>query len=104
VTVTITGCGSDGNGNPMTPTPPAGGVTGEIAANHGHDNATISNAQLTAGNAVELDIRGSADHPHTVSLSMQEVMQVAAGQRVDKTSTNDASVSFGAHAHTVSFN
>lgn len=59
----------------------------------------ISGVQLTTGNAVVLDIRGSADHPHSVELNGAEVMQVAGGQRVSKvSSTTDL------HSHTVTFN
>jgi len=54
---------------------------------------------LTAGNAIQLDIRGQADHPHTVDLTAAEVMSISARQPVSKTSTNDAG-----HTHTVTFN
>jgi hypothetical protein len=55
-------------------------------------------AQLSAGNAVTLDIRGQADHPHTVSLTAAEITSIAAGQRVGKASTEEAF-----HTHTVTF-
>lgn len=99
VAVTITACGSS---NPSTPSP-SGDRTGSITANHGH-SAVITGAQLTAGGAVTLDIRGSADHPHTVSVTMTEVGQIAAGQRVSKTSTTDPSATSGTHSHQVTFN
>jgi hypothetical protein len=95
----VPACG-DG-GNPSSPSPNPGGsngVTGTITGNHGHE-AEITNAQLTAGNAVELDIRGGADHPHSINLTGNQVMQIAARQRVSVESTTDA-----AHAHTVIFN
>src|SRR5688572_15014273 len=56
-----------GDGGPVSVGP--GGITdrtGSISANHGHE-AVITSAQLTAGNAVTLDIRGTADHSHTVT-------------------------------------
>jgi hypothetical protein len=56
-------------------------------------------AQLTAGGALALDIRGDADHPHTVELSADEVEAIAGNQRVSKTSSTDAS-----HSHVVTFN
>jgi len=104
VTVTIVGCGSSDD----SPTAPSGGGgsgsrTGSVSANHGH-NAVITSAQLTAGQGVTLDIRGTADHPHTVVLTMAEVGQVAGGQRVSKVSSSDPSASFGLHGHTVIFN
>jgi hypothetical protein len=96
ITITISGCDE---GSPTRPTPPPGGadVTGSVSANHGH-SAVITSAQLTAGNAVVLDIRGNADHPHTVELSAAEVMQIASRTRVSKQSSSDAG-----HAHTLTF-
>jgi len=93
-------CGG-GGGNPPGPSPNPGGnngLVGTITGNHGH-TAEITNAQLTAGNAVHLDIRGGADHPHTIDLTANQVMQIAARQRVSIESTTDA-----AHAHSVIFN
>jgi len=55
--------------------------------------------QLTAGAGVVLDIRGGADHPHTVDLSADEIARIRGGQRVTKQSSTDA-----AHRHTVTFN
>lgn len=97
VTITIAACGSD------SPSAPDGSETGAVSDNHGH-SAVILSAQLTAGNGIVLQIRGSASHPHTVDLSAAEIGQIAAGQRVSKTSSTDASADFGTHAHTVTFN
>ena len=102
-TITISGCGGGSSPAPSptpnpNPNPGGGDVTGTVAANHGH-TASISAATLTAGNAIELDIRGGADHPHIVSLSAAEVMSIGARQRVSKVSTNDQG-----HSHTVTFN
>jgi hypothetical protein len=97
VAVTVVGCGD--SGSPSAPSPaPGGGRAGAVTANHGHV-AVITDAQLSAGNAVTLNIRGNADHPHTVELTMGEVMQIAGGQRVSKTSSID-----DLHNHTVIFN
>jgi hypothetical protein len=102
VAVTISACGDDRPTSPSptpTPNPSAGGsVTGTVEANHGH-SAVITGAQLSAGNAVVLDIRGSATHPHTVELTAGEVMQIASRQRVSKSSSSD-----DGHTHTVTFN
>lgn len=100
-TITLSGCGggSDGGGSPAPgPTPGPSGATGTISGNHGH-TATIDAARLTAGNAIQLDIRGGADHPHVVELTAAEVAQIGARQTVSKTSSNDAQ-----HQHTVTFN
>ena len=66
ITIADTACGSSST----SPTPAAApaDVNGVIAANHGHI-AVIMGAQITAGSAVSLDIRGTATHTHTVAAS-----------------------------------
>lgn len=102
VAITITGCGDD-DGSPTAPGGSSGSVNGLVSANHGH-TATITSAQLMAGNAIVLDIRDDATHPHTVELSAQEITQIAAGQRVSKVSSTNDSPDAGRHNHTVTFN
>lgn len=107
VTVSMTGCGG-GSSSPTSPSPSSGGggttggtasgKTGTVSANHGH-TAVVTNVELTAGGAVRLDIRGSADHPHTVDLTAAEVAAIAGGQRFSIDSSSDAG-----HRHTVTFN
>jgi hypothetical protein len=98
VAVTVVGCDSE------SPTAPnEGDVAGNVTANHGH-TAVITDAQLDAGNAVTLDIRGGADHAHSVVLTMPEIGQIAAGQQISKTSSTNGSPTFGTHSHTVIFN
>jgi hypothetical protein len=104
VAISISGCGDDSPTSPST-MPGTGGnpggtsdKTGAISGNHGH-SAVVTNVQLTSGGAVRLDIRGTADHPHTLDLSAAEVGAIAATQRVEKESSNDAG-----HRHTVTFN
>ena len=109
VTISMTGCGG-GSSSPTSPSPSSGGgggtagggtssgKTGAVSANHGH-TAVVTNVELTAGGAVRLDIRGSADHPHTVDLTAAEVAAIATGQRLSKDSSSDAG-----HNHTVTFN
>ena len=103
-TITIVDCGG-GSSNPSpspSPTPPPapspGDVAGAISGNHGH-TAVVTAAEITAANAVTLDIRGEADHPHSVALSAAEVGQIGQRQTVSKTSSNNSS-----HMHTVTFN
>ena len=104
VAITITACDDDNGGGSVIVGPGGGSDrTGTVSANHGH-TATVTSVQLTAGNSVSLDIRGSADHPHTVTLSAAEVVQIRDGQRVSTTSTSDASALFGVHLHAVTFN
>jgi hypothetical protein len=89
------GCGSD---SPAGNTPPPVDVAGAIGANHGHA-ATITAAQIGAGNTIVLDIQGASDHAHTVELTAAEIAQVRDRRQLVKTSTNTFS-----HAHTVTFN
>ncbi len=109
VAITITACGGGGGGysSPSSPTAPsnpppttsnAGDEVGSISNNHNH-SALVTAAQLVAANLVQLDIRGTADHTHTVTLSVDAIQAIKAGQAVktDSTSTN-------AHLHTVTFN
>ena len=99
VAITVAGCGGDTSPSPTNPTfNPENDEIGTITANHGH-SAVIMRAQLTTNNALSLNIRGSADHPHTVELSQSDVAAIAVGQRVSRTSSTDQ-----AHAHTVTFN
>ena len=107
VAITLSSCGDSNSStapsttstSTLTPTPTSAGANvGVVGANHGHI-AVINAAQLTAANAVSLDISGNADHAHTVNLTDAEVGQIAGGTRVIKTSSNN-----DAHAHTVTFN
>lgn len=92
-TITISGCD---DANPASPS--GASAVGTISGNHRH-SAVIASAEVTARDAVSLDIPGSGGHPHTVELSAAEVGQIADGMQVAKgSSTNDF------HAHTVSFN
>ena len=100
VSITVSGCGGGGGGggSPTQPTPEGGDKLGNITANHGHV-ARITAAELTAGNAITLQIRGDSDHPHTVALTAAEVVSIRSGQRVGKASSED-----DFHTHTVTFN
>jgi hypothetical protein len=102
--ITISGCGGGGSpggptgGGGTTPPPSSGDAVGSISANHGHA-AVVSAADLQAGNALRLNIRGDAPHNHSVDLSAAEVVAIRDRQRVSK----DSSVQ-DAHEHTVIFN
>jgi hypothetical protein len=94
VTIVVSGCSSYG------PTQPSetGDLSGSVTANHGH-RAVITSAQLGGGGSVQLDIRGSSDHPHRIQLSADDVARIAGGERVSQQSSNEQ-----AHDHTVTFN
>jgi ABC-type Fe3+-hydroxamate transport system substrate-binding protein len=84
-----------------SPSPSPATVTdkaGSISANHGHA-ARVTAAQQLAGGALQLDITGSASHPHTVQLSAGKVRDIAEGKRVSEDSSTDSG-----HSHTVTFN
>jgi hypothetical protein len=100
VTITVSGCGGGGGGSPTQPNPQpsSGDKLGNVSSNHGH-TAVIQAAELSAGGALTLNIRGTADHPHTVQLAAAEVASIAAGQRVGKASSEE-----DFHTHTVTFN
>ena len=95
VTVMVWGCGST---TPSSPSATGSDISGTISANHGHV-ATITAAQLTAGNAVTLHIQGSATHDHTVDLTAAQIAAAANRQQVSMTSSIDVG-----HSHTVTFN
>lgn len=114
VTITLTGCGDSGSTSPSPPpsSPPtadSSGVQGVISANHGH-LATVTSAQLTGGNAIDLDIAGTANHTHSVSLTAAELDQIAGGAQVAATASTAGAIGGGiydtgdAHNHTVTFN
>ena len=104
ITISSNACGGSSD-SPSTPTPtptptppPVGDKTGVVGSNHGH-TAVIEAAKLTAAQAISLDIRGGATHPHTVELTAAEVSSIAANTRVSKESSTD-----NGHSHTVTFN
>src|SRR5688572_21362738 len=82
VAITITGCGDD----PAAPSPPATDKTATVSAdaNHTHGGATVTAAQLTAGNALTLTLTNVGNHIHTVALSQAELTQIRTGTRVQK--------------------
>jgi hypothetical protein len=108
VTITITeGCGGGGGssygggGSPTAGNPPPANTqndtVGVISDNHGHQ-AVITSAQLLAGGALSLDIRGTADHSHTVSLSGDDLVSIRSQQTVAKQCSTGS-----AHTHMVTF-
>jgi len=89
-------CGDDDS--PTNPGSTPADINGVISANHGH-TATVLAAQIVAATAiVSFDIRGTATHPHTISISQAEMQTLANRQPVTVTSTTDSG-----HDHTVTF-
>ena len=110
VAITITeACGGSSSSPTATPTPvptpvptPTPGTSGDkvgaISSNHGH-SAVITAARLSQGGALDLDIRGTASHTHTVSLSASDLSDIAENKKVAHESSTDSG-----HSHTVTFN
>lgn len=99
VAITISGCGDDEGSGGVGPSPQPGSRQGAVSSSAGHTHtAEITAAQLTAGNAVSVELRGG-DHTHTVAISQGELTQISGGTRVQKESSNNQ-----AHTHTVTFN
>jgi len=93
VVVTVEGCGS--STSPTAPTP-VNDVTGGISANHGHV-AVVTSAQITASNAISLNIQGTSTHNHTVDLTQADLGTLKSRGTVTKDS------SAAPHIHTVTF-
>jgi len=106
VVITVSGCGGGGHSSPSSPSAPSAGTgagsssdkSGTISSNHGH-LAVVTGAQLVVGNAVQLDIRGSADHTHMVTLTAAAIQAIQAG----RPAVTDSTSSTG-HTHSVTFN
>ena len=97
IPISISSCGDDDN--PTDPGDGDGGVTGSVStdAGHSHGGATVTEAQLMAGNAVALTLTGSG-HTHAVNLSAQNMTDIASDTRVVVQSSDNG------HSHTVTFN
>ena len=94
-TITIS-CGD--SGDPGTGPTNSGDRTGAISANHGHV-ALVTATQLNSQNAIPVDIRGNATHPHLIELTVSQLQTISSGGRVSVVSSTD-----DAHDHTVTFN
>jgi hypothetical protein len=92
-----TACDDDNGPTSASQGPVTTDVTGAISDNHGH-SAVIMGAQITAGTAFDLQIRGTGDHPHTVSISQANLQALSNRQGVSVTSSTD-----NFHSHTVTF-
>jgi hypothetical protein len=95
-------CGSSTSSSPASASPAPADINGAVSANHGHV-AVVTAAQITATNAIALDIQGTAAHHHTLSLSQADLQTLKNRQPVARDSSNDQSAAFGLHMHTVTF-
>ena len=106
--ITITdACGgsntsTNNTANPASPSPAPADITGTVSANHNH-SAVVLAAQITATNAIVLNIQGTAAHNHTLSISQADLQTLKNRQPVSRDSSSDVSATFGLHMHTVTF-
>jgi len=101
ITITDAACGGKDD-TPTNPAPAPTDITGTISANHGHA-AVVTAAQITATSAIVLDIKGTAVHNHTLSLSQADLQTLKNRTPVSRDSSSDVSGSAGLHLHTVTF-
>jgi hypothetical protein len=93
VLIQVTGCSSDDSVSVQE-----GDVAGSVSDNHGH-SAVITKASIDAGGTLTLDIKGSAGHTHTLTLTAEDMAKIKA-----KTHVMNSSSTSGGHAHSVMFN
>lgn len=80
-------------------------VTNRIGRNHGHDfDLTLEDLVLllreaSANGDVAIDIQGSSGHPHTLTLSADEITEILVAGTLVKNSSVDAG-----HPHPVEIN
>jgi len=91
------GCGGGGDyasSSAPSPSPSAAGTCGAsgaaISGNHGHA-LTVPRADLDSTAGITYDIRASADHSHTVTLTAAQLSALKAGQMVTVTSSTTLS-------------
>lgn len=73
-------------------------ISGRIVDRHGH-KALLPRSQLDRTNELVLDITGTADHPHSITLSSPQLHAIAGGTQISVVSTLDSG-----HTHRVTFN
>jgi hypothetical protein len=89
------GCGG-GGGDAVEPAGTSCGASGPaISLNHGH-TLVIASSDLDSAVDMTYSIRGSADHDHTVTITVAQLRQLKATESV----TAVASVS-AAHSHVI---
>jgi hypothetical protein len=104
VALTLPACSADdeGDGGASAEDGPAdtgagcdGGASGVISGNHGHE-LIVPNADLVAGAGATYGIQGTSPHTHDVTLTADQMAQIADGMSVTVTSSSG-----GGHTHQV---
>lgn len=99
VMLLLESCGGGGSSDAAAPVGGATAQTGcsnTIAGNHGH-LFSVAIADLSSTSSKTYDIRGSADHTHTVTLSAADLAKLKTGASVTVATSETAS-----HTHSVS--
>ena len=97
VLLLIQACGGGGSGysgsTPTSSPPPTSGggsCSDTIAANHGHV-LSVAAADLDSATDMSYDIQGTADHTHTVVLTVAQLRTLKTGASVNTTSSTTLS-------------
>jgi hypothetical protein len=98
VLLLIQACGGGGSGYsgsaPTSSPPPTssggGGCSDTIAGNHGHV-LSVAAADLDSATDMSYDIQGTADHTHTVVLTVAQLRTLKTGASVNTTSSTTLS-------------
>jgi hypothetical protein len=101
------GGGGGGGGEIPVDAPPSmanncvqNGTNVTIRTNHGHI-LMVPKEDVAARAEKSYDIRGSADHTHTVVVTADLMAQLATNMAVMTSSTLNSSATFGTHSHDV---
>ena len=78
----------------------ANGTQVAIQTNHGHV-LVVPVADINAGVDKGYDIRGTADHTHTVTLTAADFASLKQNTGVEEASTISASAFYGTHGHQI---
>jgi hypothetical protein len=77
-----------------------GGTAASITGNHGHI-LSVPAADFSSGTSHSYSIMGSAAHDHEITLTSQQLTDIAAGMSVEVQSSESAVPSVHSHAVTV---
>ena len=94
-------CGGSNSGAPVTGgNCLANGTHVTIGTNHGHVLA-VSIADINAGVDKSYDIRGTADHTHTVTLTAADFASLKQNTGTNEESSTTPSAIYGTHFHAI---
>jgi hypothetical protein len=94
IAIACSGTNNNGTANKSNPDCLNAGTQVEISANHGHQ-LTVSKEDVAAGVSKTYNIKGKADHSHTVTLTASDFASLAENMQIIETSTVSVSHSHG---------